>query len=366
MSKRSGGISATSPPLRQAVPWLVGAALYGGIYAMAFLLISDISLGNALRWSAINVVPELALAPLVIMLTRRSAWGGVSPARFALVHALGAACFVAIAILVWLVIARLLVGGGEHPSPRTQMVWKGILSLLSFSALCGIGQAIEFGQRAREAVARAARAETLAVEARLAALRAQLNPHFILNLLHSLAGVAGRDAGRAATMIERLGDLLRYVVRVQNQDGDFVLFRDEWQFVGDYLSLESLRLGDRLRTELVAPADALDIPIPPFVVQPLVENAVRHSVAPRAPGGRIVVTARRLGDTLNVRVEDDGPGAAPDAPSRGSGAGLRLVLERIEAAYPGRGRVVTGRSPLGGFLVEVSIPVTGGEEEGSA
>lgn len=350
-------------PLRRSAPWIAGALLYGGFYTLAILLISDLSPWQALRWAAINVVPELALAPLVILLTRRTPWGGVSPARFTLTHAAGAAGFISIALGTWLFVVRLQAGPGEHPSPREQLVWKGIMSLLSYVTLCGIGQAVEFGQRAREAVARAARAETLQVEARLVALRAQLNPHFMLNLLHSLAGVASRDAARAATMIERLGDVLRYVVRVQNQETDFVLFREEWRFVQDYLSLESMRLGERLRTDMDVGNDALDVAIPPFMVQPLVENAVRHSVGPRAEGGRIALAAHRVGDRLVVRIEDDGPGARPDAPTRGSGAGLRLVSERIDASYAGNGRFRTGRSPLGGFLVEIDIPVTGGGEE---
>src|SRR5262249_12537411 len=110
--------------------------------------------------------------------------------------------------------------------------------------------------------------------------------------------------------------------------------REKGAFDSSYLALEKLRLGERLQTELRADADAFACPVPPFCLQPLVENAVLHAVAPRADGGRIGVTAERAGDVLRLSVEDDGPGLRGDS-MRNGGMGLRLVPERLAFLYSG-------------------------------
>jgi LytS/YehU family sensor histidine kinase len=349
---------------RRAIPWLLGVALYAAMYTTAVLLASDDTMATALRWAAVNVLPEMALAPFVIAMTRRNAWGTVSVARFAGVHALGAIGFAAFSVAIWLLALRFLPADGpQRPNPAI-VVWKCTMTLLVYAALCGIGQALGFAARAREAAARAARAETLQMEARLAALRAQLNPHFVMNLLHSLVGVVGRDPALASRMLERLGDVLRYVVRVQRQDVDLVPLRDEWRFVEDYLSLEGLRLRERLRARLEPDATAFATAIPPFVIQPLVENAVRHAIAPRAAGGSVVVRSAHAGADLHLVVEDDGPGASADVAVDGARGGLRLVRERLLAIYGDRARLTLGRSDLGGLRVEIMLPaVTAAERD---
>src|SRR6185295_2415063 len=186
-------------------------------------------------------------------------------------------------------------------------VYKGIGSVLVYATVCAAANAVEQARRA-------ARAEVLSAEARLAALRARLNPHFILNLLHTLMGLVGRDPASAQAALEQLGDVLRYALRVQSQGLDEVRLREEWEFVERYLALERLRLGDRLRTRLEVEESLLDAVVPVFSLQPLVENAVRHAIAPRASGGSIDVRAARHGDTVLLTVEDDGTPSGDAAP----------------------------------------------------
>jgi LytS/YehU family sensor histidine kinase len=237
------------------------------------------------------------------------------------------------------------------------------MSLVVFCALAAIGQAQGFARRERLEAERAARAETLRAEAHLAALRAQLNPHFILNLLHSLLGLVGRDPAAAAAGIERLGDLLRHALRVQRQDGDRVALRDELAFVEDYLALERLRLGERLRVTFDVAPELLTQPVPAFVLQPLVENAVRYAVAPRKDGGSLRIAAAASDGVVRFTVADDGA-PAPEA-QRGEGVGLRLVRERLDALYDGSATLAAGPRAGGGFLAEVSIPrAVRFEEEG--
>jgi two-component system LytT family sensor kinase len=348
---------------RAVLPWLVGGGLYAAVYATALGIIGSLPPDQVLRWTLVNVAPDLLLAPAVVALVRRAPWGPTPPGRFLLIHLGGAVLFVTASIALWWMAERSLIGGERSQSVRAVLAWKGFMTLLVYTALCGIGQALAFADRARHEAARAARAELLGVRARLEALRSQLNPHFILNLLHSLAGIAGRDADRAAAMIERLGDLLRYVVRVQKEDADLVAFRDEWRFVLDYLDLESMRLRERLRVERAVDDTALDAVVPPFVLQPLVENAVRHAIAPRAAGGILALTVRRDGQHLVLVVEDDGPGPEVASAAPGSGSGLRLVRERLAAVYGEAASLEVGRSARGGFRAAVRLPAEPPGEE---
>ena len=136
--------------------------------------------------------------------------------------------------------------------------------------------------------------------------------------------------------MERLGDLLRYSLRVQREALDEVALREEWSFVGTYVELERLRLGDRLRTSLEAAPVALQCLVPSFALQTLVENAIRHGIAPRAMGGRLAVQALEVDGRLRIQVEDEAPGAAPKPPEQGQGVGLKLLNERLVALYAGQ------------------------------
>src|SRR5262249_2931292 len=161
------------------------------------------------------------------------------------------------------------------------------------------------------------------------------------NLLHSLMGLVSRDPPVAAAALEKLGDVLRYVLRVQREDRDEVSLSEEWRFVEDYLSLEKLRLGERLQSRLEAGSEALVARVPPRRLEPSVGRAVRHAVAPRAHGGRLEVTARCKDGSVRLSVADDGDSRSTAA-TAGEGLGLRLVTERLSALYGNRAGLRTG------------------------
>jgi LytS/YehU family sensor histidine kinase len=185
------------------------------------------------------------------------------------------------------------------------------------------------------------------------ALRAQLNPHFLFNALHSLTTLIQDDPVAAQRAVDKLGELLRYAL--DESDDEEVLLREEWAFTQSYLELERLRYEDRLRVDAWVDKAALAISIPPFSLQPLVENAVRHAIAVRPEGGRIEIDARVSNGNLEITVQDDGPGADVEDVAPASGLGLRSLRERLAALYGDRAGIALHGD--GGFRAHMVIPV---------
>ena len=228
--------------------------------------------------------------------------------------------------------------------------WNLLMGTWLYLAIAGVsyGRRAEASRRAGER-ARAA-AEILARDSQLAALNAQLQPHFLFNALHTVSSLVHVDPDRADRALDELGRLLRYALRQSNED---VTLRDEWEFTREYLAFEALRLGDRLRLETKISDAALDAAVPPFILQPLVENAVRHGVANSPSGGDIAVSiARDDGSVLLWVANSVADGAAP---SGMAGTGLRRLRERLALKYPAGGthvEVATGTK----FAVSVRLP----------
>lgn len=180
--------------------------------------------------------------------------------------------------------------------------------------------------------------------ARLAALQAQLNPHFLFNSLNTIAVlVRGGDSRDAARVVEQLSDVLRRTLG--RKDAEIAL-DEELELVRQYLAVEQARFSDRLRPEFDVDPSARTAAIPTFALQHLVENAVRHGIARRTDAGLVVITARRAGEMLELTVEDDGPGIADDAP-RTAGHGLENTRERLHTLYGGRASLDVKRKAQG-------------------
>ena len=307
------------------------------------------------------VAPNALLGRVSLGLARRWPWpdqgrSGMARAVLAVI------AIAAVATVGWLLLsaldARITLGTWRLPV-RPIVLWQSLFTIILQLALLGAGYAWHNGRRAREAQDRARRAEALHARAELQLLRTQLNPHFLLNTLHALLGLVRRDPSTAEAAIERLGELLRFGMSVEQRRADRVALRDEWAFVTSYLELERLRLGERLRLELWADPGALDVPIPPFAVQPLVENAITHAVAPRASGGAVAVSVRCEPPLLRIEVRDDGPGASEAAILASPRMGLRLLRERLATLYAGRARLVFDSAEGGGLRVRLDLPDDG-------
>src|SRR5262245_57833453 len=198
--------------------------------------------------------------------------------------------------------------------------------------------------------------ELAAAGAKLQALRAQLNPHFLFNTLHSLTQLAREDPIATQDALERFGGLMRYVLNAGRDASADVSLEDEIGFVLNYLAVERLRFGDRLRIEANIEPDALELAVPPLLLQPLVENAVRHGLAPRRDGGTIRLSAHVTGTVLAIEIADDGNGTEPDAWRRSKGLGLQAVRRQMNARFPDDGEFEVVTRPGAGFAVRITIP----------
>ena len=190
-------------------------------------------------------------------------------------------------------------------------------------------------------------------QAKLQALRMQLNPHFLFNAMNSISMLVRRnDNTQAVRMLAGLSDLLRYVL--EDSPADEVPLRDELSFLERYLEIEKVRFQDRLHIQIDAAEETLDAFVPNLLLQPLVENAIRHGIARKVSPGRIEIAARRLGDRLILQVRDDGPGLGPAL--GGSGVGLANTRSRLEQLYGGEQSFELRAGQTGGAIATLSVP----------
>jgi two-component system, LytTR family, sensor kinase len=228
-------------------------------------------------------------------------------------------------------------------------------------------ESLRYERESADQQSREARLLQQLTDAEIRALRAQINPHFLFNSLNTIADLIVTDPARAETMTLRLAKVFRHVLA--NSSSPLVALQEEIDFLRTYLHIEEARFGDRLRVEIdVAPEVALD-QIPPLVLQPLVENALKHGLAPKPGPGRLWISARASGNDLCLRVEDDGIGpwpqaatvsgprvAGPPAGWEAAGIGLSNVAERLRTLYRGQATVSLEARPTGGSRVTMILP----------
>jgi two-component system LytT family sensor kinase len=202
---------------------------------------------------------------------------------------------------------------------------------------------------------RAAAAEVSAQAARLRALQSQLQPHFLFNTLNSISGLIldGRSS-IAVSMIGQLGELLR--LSLQTSDTPQIPLEKELYLVRCYLAIEKTRFGDRLQYRFDIPPGAAGAMVPTLLLQPLVENAVHHGIMPLACGGTISIAARIDGESLQLRVEDDGRGAGV-SPARPAGIGLANSVKRLDELFGERAKLEFGPGSSGGVAVDITLPL---------
>ena len=318
-------------------------------------------LAQQLTWQGLYY---MAWAPVTLLVWRltsdweieRIGWG-----RFVARHSLfativGAAHAVGVVLVAWSIFPLPLPPNESLAFVAWSYLRGRIHSqLLIYAAIVGAGQALTFHSRYRERQVAAARLEAQLAEARLDTLRAQLQPHFLFNSLHSIASLAraGDNAG-VVRLISGFSDLLRHLLDTQTTHH---ALRDELALVERYLDIQRVRFGDRLRVTLEATPEAATARTPLLIVQPLVENALRHGLAPRVEAGHVGVRAHREGDALVIEVADDGVGLPRGwSLASASGTGLRNLASRLEAEFGANQSLDVEPREAGGARVIVRLP----------
>lgn len=236
----------------------------------------------------------------------------------------------------------------QLPTAVMTVFWK-------YWVLLGVYYAFDYHRKYRERQEHAAALEASLIEARLEALRMQLQPHFLFNTLHTVTMLNFEDPATANRVLSRLSELLR--MALDRQGKQEVPLAHELEFVRRYLEIEAIRFEDRLDVKIDVPPALLDASVPNLILQPLVENAVKHGLAPRRRPGRIEVAARRSGARLYLTVSDDGPGERRAGHSaEGRGIGLENTRQRLAALYGDRGRLRLEPSDSDGFRAVVELP----------
>jgi LytS/YehU family sensor histidine kinase len=208
-------------------------------------------------------------------------------------------------------------------------------------------------------------AHALLVATELNALRSKLNPHFLFNTLHSIIALTRRDPNAAETALFQFSDMLRYVLDTEKTGNDRVTLDDELRFVRDYLELESLRLGPRLKVDWELDDAASGQMLPALSLQPLVENSIKHAFNPHSRPGRLLIRTRldESTGTLVLSVGDDGPGADIVRVRASNGLGLRTVERRLQLEYGMDEGLAIDTAPGAGFVVTMAIPLAANDKD---
>ena len=307
-------------------------------------------------------IPAL-LAPWIVHFARRpgllqAAW----PAQAA-VHAGGALTYAALHTAVMLAAKAVMVPGGGRPSYLAwntfalrefllQLDWM----LMTYLFLVGVAFALAYREESERAAVNTAQIQTRLVEAQFQALQRQLHPHF--NTLNTISGLVHSDPKAADAMLDRLGDLLR--MTLHSSGVQEVRLQEELEVLQKYLEIEQTRFGERLRVTLDVDPALLDVHVPNLLLQPLVENAIRHGVAPKARPGWIAVHAARRNGRLVLEIRDSGDGVAPDRLNAlNRGVGLENTRARLQHLYAGD-FLFEFENLAAGFCVRVAIPIRPG------
>ena len=237
------------------------------------------------------------------------------------------------------------------------LIWGAIL----YWIILAVSVSIENARAARIQLARAATLERQLTEARLNALRAQLQPHFLFNTLNGIASLVRQArTEQALDMINRLSGLLRASLR--RDDEPLISLVDEIELLEQYLAIEQARFGDRLSIDIDIESETAEFQIPPLLLQPLVENAVRHGIAPQPEGGAISIRAELKQDRLEITIVNDGAPWRPEEQDGGEGVGLPNTRERLRVAYGDEARLELVPREEGGTQVTMRLPLIRADE----
>jgi two-component sensor histidine kinase len=343
--------------------WTLITVLYSvQIWLLASQPGEQIRIRPALVWQSLFYLAWIPFTVVLWRLTPRWDPGRIGWGRFLALHAAGVLIVSVLHAALIVLVAPALAGPAAGPTePLLQMLVGQVrgriyLQIIVYAGIVALGQATAMHARWRDRDAQAAALEAQLTAARLEALRTQLQPHFLFNSLHAIASLVrdGRNAD-AVRLISGLSDLLRRVLSTGDAD---VSLEEELELVRRYVEIQQVRFGDRLRASIDVEDGLHDVRVPALVVQPLVENALRHGLAPRAAPGRIALSVHRAAaGGVAIDVVDDGVGL-PEGwrLSEGPGPGLRNLAARLEGRHGALARLTVTPADGGGVRATILLP----------
>lgn len=313
------------------------------------------------------------VTPLILSMDGRLPFTDKQLGRRILAHLLPSVAVTAVYIYVFAAVRALLGMGGWNALGNTRILAGALRGMFLWSWLVywlifGARQIYRYYVHYLQSELQLERLERSSSEARLNALRMQLDPHFLFNALNTVSSQVERDPKLARRMIEHLGDLLR--LSLESKDRKEVALAEEMAFLEHYVAIQKIRFGESLRIHTDIAPEVKYASVPGLIVQPLVENAIRHGISSRSSGGTVTVTARRVNERVEIRVVDDGVGLPSGWTLENSaGVGLAVTRERIAGLHPnGESSFAVRRRAAGGTEAEIVLPFRwlGEEADGRA
>ncbi len=329
------------------------------VYMLYYREEKPVPFGRALFVEGVGCLLWLLSTPLVLWLARRFRIGRINWRRRVPLHFLIALGLVSTLLTIDYVI--YMFGTGRPSSLTPLRILQFIIYnvdrwLLTYWVMVLSSHAFNYYKSFRKGELNAEQLRTQLAQSQLEALKMQLHPHFLFNTLHSISALLNKDVDAARTMISRLGDFLR--LTLENSGTQEVPLHQELEFLNGYLEIERIRFQDRLTTSVKVDPSVLDVRVPNLILQPIVENAMRHAIATNSKIGRIEIVAGPQNGMLRIEVKDNGPGLTIVAPPGNlkQGVGLANTRARLERLYGSNHRFELANEATGGFVVTLEIP----------
>lgn len=342
--------------------WTLFALFFASQFALQNQLSPNpVPFWRILMWQLVSGYIWFCISPVILHLARRfpfdeGRWRTSIP-----VHVV--ACLVIAAVQLMIdsfVLTRLgYPANREFPSFLEAYRWFVLvnlhLSILIYMGVVAIWSTYSYYQKYRERELHSSRLEARLAQSRLQVLKMQLHPHFLFNTLNAISELIYKDPESADRMLTDLSDLLR--LSFENLEVQEISLKQELEFLEKYLEIEQMRFHDRLSVNMQISPDVLDARVPNMILQPLVENAIKHGIAPRSSGGRIDINAVRSNGHLEIEVTDDGLGVPfGDLANLPEGVGLSNTRRRLRHLYGDQHRFALREIEKGGLGVSLEIP----------
>jgi signal transduction histidine kinase len=354
----------------RSIRWLRIAAIWFGVGLIDIDLVFAMrAQGSHYDWLRLSVtlvlswLPWALATPFVLTLGRRYPPDRLTTLRAICAH-LGTVAAIGITFAAWSAFLEVVLNPLKQPQPsglftdlwHSRLYFRLLISLIVYAFILTIIYVTESRQRIARQQTEAARLNEQLSKAELGALRRQMEPHFMFNTLNAISGLIRDNRNDAAiSMIVGLSEFLRRAAEDSNRP--HVALGEEVEYLQRYLDIQKVRFAERLQVSVDVPAELLPVQVPNLVLQPLVENAIKHGVAKRAEGGAIRVAASRANERLSLSVYNDGPALRTDWATSRVGIGLSNLRTRLQILYGTRFELSLRNVSTGGVEVLVSLPI---------